>query len=191
MLIIADFVSPLVRSSLLRASVFIEQAGTLSWCIVPDDRDCAKARFVARYEERPFENRKYSTRMQMPVADGHAVLRTGLRDAEYLLAFLADRPAWMDHLVGADPHADDEAIVRSLGIEPDATCRASVAAWAQGEFLAPDAGGYAYFLVDTYGEVSVISRSDTVLPVAFHLAADRAAGTDIVSRLAKIPVPAA
>jgi hypothetical protein len=65
-----------------------------------------------------------------------------------------------------------------------------VKGWREGSFLAPDSVGHAFF-IDTRGSVSVISRSERLLPVAFHLAAKRAAErSDLAGRIGRTePAP--
>ena len=192
MLILADFVRPTRRNICLRDRAFIEQAGGLSYCVAPQAFTCQEdCLLVAYYQEEFFEERSYTTALRLPAQDGSYTLRSGLTDITYILSFLADQPEWLDRLRRSDGRADDETIVRSFGIDPEASCRPSVKGWSAGNFLAPDSGGYAYFLVEPFGEIAVISRSTQLLPVAFHFAADREAdAVYLAARLGKTsPAP--
>ena len=192
MLVLADFVRPLRRSICLREKAFIERSGGLSFCVIPKGQDCGFDYLLkAYYSQESFEERDYFTTLQLPMQSDTCTLQSGLTDITLILSFLADQPAWLEKLQRSNVKASDETIVRSFGIDPAASCRPSVKAWSSREFLAPDEGGYAYFLVDTYGEVSVISRSSQLLPVAFHYAANREAeAVHLSSRIGKTaPAP--
>jgi hypothetical protein len=174
MMQLADFIAPSRRIIAERARTFIARHGGLSHCVAPAGVSCPPASLLkAHYGDQLFEGWAYATTLSLPSEDSLLSLHSHLTATLYLLCLLAEQPDWLERLRASDPRADDEAIVRSWGIDPAATCRPSVAGWAAGEFLAPDTGGYAYFLVEPQGQVSIISRSESVLPVAFHLAANR------------------
>lgn len=176
MIIITDFVRPLIKARCLKAKAFIEAHHPFPYCIVPKGRQWMEGSlFMGTYKEEPFEQRDYATALTLPGPGDAIVLSLGLSDAMFLLSLLALEPGWLRHLRNADPYADDEAAIHAFGVDLAQVCRPAVGAWEEGYFLAPDAGGYAFFYVDIRGNILMQSRSHRLLAVGFHLVAKEAA----------------
>jgi hypothetical protein len=101
-------------------------------------------------------------------------LRTSLANALTLVNLLYAAPDWRARLRASVPFASDTSTLTSMGLDPAKMIRPHVGAWAEGEWLAPHDGGYAYFYVDTRGEVRLEGQAEHLGEVAFQLAAQRA-----------------
>lgn len=193
MFIIADFIRPLERLSYRRHQRFIDQVKLIDYCIAPESTGCDRDYSLkALHGEDSFEpGLSYATKFSFPVAGKREHLRSTLSEIVRLVSFLASEPEELNRLARLDPSTDDATILTEFSIDYKKHCRASVAAWTNNLFLAPHEQGYAYFLVDVHGEIIIHSKSDRLLPVAFHFFADREIErTRLLSRIAQMaPAP--
>ena len=110
--------------------------------------------------------------LKLPFVIDQPPLVTGLVSAVRYIVHLLSEPGVADRLARVNPRADDKEILENLGIDIAAACRSSLKAWSTGNFLAPDAGGFAYFLVEDRGQIVTLARSAALSPVAWAYAAD-------------------
>lgn len=110
----------------------------------------------------------------------------GLPRAVRYLVHLVSEAGAGERLRTLAADAPDERVLAQLGIDPGETCRASVKPWAPGSFIAPDAGGFSYFMVEDRGELIRLAHARTLTPVAWAFAADAdMQRTDLSGRISK------
>jgi hypothetical protein len=144
-----------------------------SWWIGPADRlppagDLPRARFAA---ERDGQGDSIAS-LDLPFVPPQPALVTGLPRAVRYLVHLVSEAGAGERLRTLAADAPDERVLAQLGIDPGETCRASVKPWAPGSFIAPDAGGFSYFMVEDRGELVRLAHARTLAPVAWAFAAD-------------------
>jgi hypothetical protein len=147
-----------------------------SWWIGPADRpppagDIPCARFSAEQEGQGDS----IASLDLPFVPPQSALVTGLpRAVRYIV-----------HLVSEAGAADEQVLAR-LGIDPGEACRAAVKPWAPGNFIAPDDGGFTWFMVEDRGELIRLAHARTLAPVAWAFAADAdMQRTDLSGRIGK------
>ena len=147
-------------------------AGETEYCVVPFGAACVGSPvFVARYDQTAFAGRGPATTLHLPFADGSRRLTLGLRDALRLLAFLFDDRGRIQALQAQSIEGSDKDVLRQFDV-PRAQLRDHVAAWEEGEFLAPHEGEYAYYVVDTRGTIQLLARSPSLAALAWKYRAD-------------------
>jgi hypothetical protein len=110
-------------------------------------------------------------------------LVTGLPRAVRYIVHLVSEAGARDRLRAL---AADEQVLAQLGIDPGEACRVAVKPWAPGNFIAPDDGGFTWFMVENRGELIRLAHARTLAPVAWAFAADAdIQRTDLSGRIGK------
>jgi hypothetical protein len=165
-----------------------------SWWIGPvDAQPPAGGMPHARFSQERDEQGDTITSLDLPFLPPQPALVTGLpRAVRYIVHLTSEAGAFLRlHELAAD--AADEQVLAQLGIDPDEACRAAVKPWAPGNFIAPDDGGFTYFMVEDRGELIRLAHAPTLAPVAWAFAADTdMQRTDLSGRIGKtVSTPAA
>lgn len=177
------------QKHLARLLRYLELRGVdpASWWIGPVDRrppagDIPCARFSA---ERDGQGDSIAS-LDLPFVPPQPALVTGLPRAVRYIVHLVSEAGVRDRLRALAADAADEQVLAQLGIDPGEACRAAVKPWAPGNFIAPDDGGFTYFMVEDRGELIRLAHARTLAPVAWAFVADAdMQRTDLSGRIGK------
>ena len=144
-----------------------------SWWIGPADSqppvgDLPRACFSAKQDEQGDS----IASLDLPFVPPQPPLFTGLPRAVRYIVHLVGEGGARERLRALAADATDEQVLAQLGIDPGEACHAAVKPWAPGNFIAPDDGGFTYFMVEDRGELVRLAQARTLAPVAWAFAAD-------------------
>lgn len=163
---------------------FLDSVGapTTEYSVAPEARPGSAV--VAVYGPENFGEDSYATAMTITAGAG-VTITTGLDSALFVTAQIFADPAALASLRTVDIAAPEPLLLVHFAIAPE-MMKLKIAGWAAGYFIAPDAVGYAFFSVDTHGEVSIEARSNTLAGVAFYVATwRRAEASNLSERIAE------
>lgn len=186
MMEIASFLPDNVKRSLARTERFLLSNGLEhdEFAVVAAGTPPAQARYVVDYRDYPTAGDLDAT-VACRSAGATFTVAMGLRDAERALATLAADEGFRAATTSCRETGDLAQALRCFGVDPDGVVQPHVAGWrGSSAFVAPDADGFVFFLVEERGAIEVLARSDSALGAAFAYAASATGDRiDVVGRL--------
>lgn len=186
MIVTADFLHDVEKDDLVAFSRYLTAAGVseTDYAIVPAGAETADAPVVIGYEAKAGDYARASIRFAM--ADGPAAVTLPLPEAGMFLCMLLAH-GWAERAVAIPARATPLAAFDALTLNEARFWRDTVRATDEGEHVAPDEGGFAYYFVDTRGAVTVKARADLAAPLIILLGADLTAEKlDLAGKLGAI-----
>jgi hypothetical protein len=174
-MIIADSaLHPFIYKKLIQTERFLDAAGVArtEYLIARYGEPIPETgpQIIVLYSDDRFDNNDFLARVSMPLGEHGLSLVMGVRDALILASFLLeDRQRLALALQAAQTGPGLAAAVAAFSLAP-AAVRPSVAAWAEGQFIAPDNNGlFTVFNVDSHGELSLWAQSSQAGDAALAL----------------------
>lgn len=176
MIEIAEFVTGSPRETLEQALRFLQASNTsgLTYGVAAGPAPSQSNDLAISYRKELYDNHGPASTVSLQTRTGAAVLETYLYNAVDLLVLLAARPDWLDALRNLDASTSDPRVWSIFNLDRADIWKDDLRPMRSGEFIAPFRDGFAFFSVDTHGEINVEAESRQLGILIFCLAALRA-----------------